>query len=145
MEGKGLRGSLVIIDPGHGGEDQGDREASGVGEADLCWDIANRLAVTVGSAGARVRFTRTETEGPDASERARRANEADGDIFLSLHLNSHSEPIAEGASTYYFPRSRRVKRLRIQLRTGWYTSACATAGATLVRIRSCARRACPRF
>lgn len=106
MEGKGLRGSLVIIDPGHGGTDRGDHEIGGQCEADLCWDIANRLAVSVGAAGARVRFTRTETEGPDASERARRANEADGDLFLSVHLNSHSEPIAEGASTYYFPRSR---------------------------------------
>ena len=106
MEGKGIGRSLVVIDPGHGGDDAGDRAAEGPSEADLCWDLANRLAAAVGEAGGRVRFTRTETEGPDASERARRANEVDGDIFLSLHLNSHSEPTAEGASTYYFPRSR---------------------------------------
>lgn len=106
MEGKGIRGTLVVIDPGHGGDDRGDKEVGGHNEADLCWDLANRLAASIAAAGARVRFTRTETEGPEASERARRANEANGDIFLSLHLNSHSEPIAEGASTYYFPRSR---------------------------------------
>ncbi|HYN36135.1 MAG TPA: N-acetylmuramoyl-L-alanine amidase [Actinomycetota bacterium] len=106
MEGKGIRGTLIVIDPGHGGEDRGDREPGGHSEADLCWDLANRLATSIAAAGARVRFTRTETEGPEPSERARRANELNGDIFLSLHLNSHSEPIAEGASTYYFPRSR---------------------------------------
>ena len=106
MEGKGIRNSLVVIDPGHGGDDPGDSAEAGPSEADLCWDLANRVAGAIGEAGGRVRFTRTETEGPDASERARRANEVDGDIFLSLHLNSHSEPTAEGASTYYFPRSR---------------------------------------
>ena len=106
MEGKGLQRSLVVIDPGHGGDDPGGSVAAGPSEADLCWDLANRLAGALGDAGGRVRFTRTETEGPDPSERARRANEIEGDIFLSLHLNAHSEPTAEGASTYYFPRSR---------------------------------------
>jgi N-acetylmuramoyl-L-alanine amidase len=106
MEGKGIQRSLVIIDPGHGGDDSGDRGPKGRSEADLCWDLANRLASSIAGAGGRIRFTRTETEGPDAGERARRANALDGDIFLSIHLNSHSEPTAEGASTYYFPRSR---------------------------------------
>ncbi|MDQ4144514.1 MAG: N-acetylmuramoyl-L-alanine amidase [Actinomycetota bacterium] len=106
LEGKGIQRSLIVIDPGHGGEDTGDAGQGGPSEADLCWDLAERLAAALAGAGGRVRFTRTETEGPDASERARRANEVDGDIFLSLHLNSHSEPTADGASTYYFPRSR---------------------------------------
>ena len=106
LEGKEIQRSLVVIDPGHGGEDEGDSVGEGPSEADLCWDLAERLAAAIAGAGGRVRFTRTETEGPDASERARRANEIDADIFLSLHFNSHSEPTAEGASTYYFPRSR---------------------------------------
>ena len=106
LEGKGIKHSLIVIDPGHGGEDAGDSASEGRSEADLCWDLAERLAAAIAGAGGRVRFTRTETESPDASERARRANDVDGDVFLSLHLNSHSEPTAEGASTYYFPRSR---------------------------------------
>ena len=106
MEGKGIQRSLVVIDPGHGGDDSGDPGPGGRSEADLCWDLAKRLASSIAGAGGRIRFTRTENEGPDASERARRANELDGDIFLSIHLNSHSEPTAEGASTYYFHRSR---------------------------------------
>ena len=100
------RTALVVVDPGHGGEDRGDVAAGGDTEADVCWDIANRLARALADGGSRVRFTRTEAEGPDAQERARRANGWGADMFLSLHLNSHSEPTAEGASTYYWPASR---------------------------------------
>ena len=105
-ERPGLDAALVAVDPGHGGGDRGDESGAGAFEADLCWDIASRLARLITDAGGHVRFTRTEAEGPDAQERARRANTWGADVFLSLHLNSHSEPIAEGASTYYWPRSR---------------------------------------
>ncbi|MGH2819486.1 MAG: N-acetylmuramoyl-L-alanine amidase family protein, partial [Actinomycetota bacterium] len=52
------------------------------------------------------RFTRTESDDPDTTTRARRANDLEADLFLSLHLNSHTEPTAEGASTYHFGGSR---------------------------------------
>ena len=105
-ERPGLLDNLVMVDPGHGGQDTGDVSTAGLSEADLCWDLANRVAGLIGEAGGKVRFTRTETEGPEASERAQRANDAGAEIFLSIHFNSHSEPTAQGASTYYFPRSR---------------------------------------
>ena len=102
----GLFDSLVVVDPGHGGEDPGERGPNQLREADICWDIACRLASHLADAGARVRFTRTEADGPDDSERAKRANDLEGDLFISLHLNAHHEPTAEGTSTYYFRTSR---------------------------------------
>jgi N-acetylmuramoyl-L-alanine amidase len=102
----GMQDIVVMIDPGHGGTDTGDRSVLGSMEGDLCWDICTHLAARLGQGGARVRLSRTEAEGPEATERARRANDSGADIFLSIHLNSHSEPTAEGASTYYFPRSQ---------------------------------------
>lgn len=102
----GIHNSVVIVDPGHGGGDPGERGPSELREADVCWDIARRLAHRLSGAGATVRFTRTEAGGPDDSERARRANAVHGDLFISLHLNSHNEPTAEGTSTYYFRSSR---------------------------------------
>lgn len=104
-EHPGLQSALVIVDPGHGGSDSGER-AAGVREGDVCWELAVRLAEQLVERGARVRFTRTEAEGPDASERARRANDIDGDLFVSFHLNSHDQDSAEGSSTYYFGSSR---------------------------------------
>jgi N-acetylmuramoyl-L-alanine amidase len=103
---KAVAGALVVVDPGHGGDDLGRLGASGWWEVDVCWDIALRLADELRIAGAAVRFTRTEAESLDASERARRANAADADLFVSLHLNSHDEITAEGASTYHFSSSR---------------------------------------
>jgi N-acetylmuramoyl-L-alanine amidase len=102
----GMHGVLVMVDPGHGGSDTGDRSPLGALEGDLCWDICIHLAAMLGQSGARIRLSRTEAEGPESTERARRANDAGAEIFLSIHLNSHSEPNAEGASTYYFPRSQ---------------------------------------
>jgi N-acetylmuramoyl-L-alanine amidase len=103
---RGISDVVVMIDPGHGGADPGDRSPLGSAEGDLCWDICTHLAAMLGQSGARVRLSRTEAEGPEATERARRANDSGAEIFLSIHLNSHSEPSAEGASTYYFPRSQ---------------------------------------
>jgi len=100
-EHPGLQSALVVVDPGHGGPDPGERLFS-LREADVCWELAARLAEQLVERGARVRFTRTEAEGPAASDRARRANDIDGDLFVSVHLNSHEQGSAEGSSTYYF-------------------------------------------
>ena len=101
----GLQSALIIVDPGHGGTDPGER-AGALREADVCWELAVGLAARLSERGARVRFTRTEAETPDSSERARRANSYGGDIFISLHLNSHDKTNAEGTSTYYYGSSR---------------------------------------
>lgn len=102
----GMSGALVVVDPGHGGIDHGDIGPNGLREADICWDLAKRVAGLVAHSGARIRFTRTEAEDLDSTERATRANDVGADVFVSIHLNSHTEPMAEGTSTYYFPRSR---------------------------------------
>ena len=106
LEGTGIAGALVVVDPGHGGDDSGEFSATGLWERDVCWRIAQRLADHLVSAGARVRFTRTEPESPDPHDRAAFANAVEADLFLSLHLNSTAEPTAEGASTYHFSGSR---------------------------------------
>ncbi len=107
----GVAGALVVIDPGHGGEDEGERGCDGLVEADLCWDLAQRVADRVARSGAQVRFTRTESEGPDVPTRAARANDAGADVFVSLHLNAHPDPRAEGSSAYHFRTSRSGERL----------------------------------
>jgi N-acetylmuramoyl-L-alanine amidase len=106
VEGRGLAGAVLVIDPGHGGPDHGEVAPFGAVESEICWKLAQRLADRLVSAGARVRFTRREPDGPTSSERAALANEVDADLFLSLHLNHTSEPTAEGCSTFYFGGSR---------------------------------------
>jgi N-acetylmuramoyl-L-alanine amidase len=76
-EGRGLAGALLVIDPGHGGSDRGEIGRTGVVESEICWKLAQRLADRLVSAGARVRFTRREPDGPTSSERAALANTVD--------------------------------------------------------------------
>jgi N-acetylmuramoyl-L-alanine amidase len=102
----GIRGALIVVDPGHGRTDPGDISVAGSTEGELCWAVATHMADRLVAAGARVRFTRTESDDPDTTARARLANDLGADLFVSLHFNFHSEPTAEGASTYYFGGSR---------------------------------------
>jgi N-acetylmuramoyl-L-alanine amidase len=114
-EHSGVASTLVVIDPGHGGDDEGDIGPSGTLEGDLCWDIAIRLEQCLAELGARVRLTRLKSEAPSISERSRRANALDADIFISIHLNSHDEASAEGACTYYWRGSIAGQRLAEQI------------------------------
>lgn len=107
----GLAGAQVMIDPGHGGQATGDIGPSGAIERDICWAIATLVAERLAAAGARVRLSRAEPEDPEPSERARRANEINADLFISIHLNAHPETTAEGACAYHFGSSAAGLRL----------------------------------
>lgn len=104
--GRGLEGELIMVDPGHGGNDLGTIGPSGVAEADVCWRLATILTERISRFGAKGRLSRQEPEDPDEAERARRANEMNADFVISLHLNANEEPSAEGSSCYHFPSSR---------------------------------------
>ncbi|HET7482486.1 MAG TPA: N-acetylmuramoyl-L-alanine amidase, partial [Actinomycetota bacterium] len=43
--------------------------------------------------------------------------EVDADLFISIHLNSHEEPSAEGCSTYYFGGSPAGETVADQIQT----------------------------
>lgn len=107
----GIHDAVVALDPGHGGDDPGDVGHDNVLEGELCWELAHRVAERLVACGARVRFTRHEAESPDDGERARRANEIDADLFVSLHLNAHDAASAEGSSTSFFRTSHAGERL----------------------------------
>jgi N-acetylmuramoyl-L-alanine amidase len=114
---EGIRGALIMIDPGHGGDEQGVVGPHGFDEAEVCWDLARRIAMKLVGEGARVRFTRTETDSPDATARAQQANSLEADIFVSLHMNAHDEVTAEGASTFFFGGSRSGEALAEHIQT----------------------------
>ncbi|HET7482800.1 MAG TPA: peptidoglycan-binding protein, partial [Actinomycetota bacterium] len=117
IQKSGLADQTIVIDPGHGGADRGETTEAGVSESDACWRIATRVADRLASFGATVRFTRNEPENPDHSTRAKFANEVDADLFISIHLNSHEEPSAEGCSTYYFGGSPAGETVADQIQT----------------------------
>jgi N-acetylmuramoyl-L-alanine amidase len=96
-----LRGKRIIIDPGHGGADQGVLVA-GIAEADLMWDLARRLEGQMVATGMEALLTRGPDRSPTDQERAVFANETGADLFLSLHTDANNSPEASGVACFHF-------------------------------------------
>lgn len=121
-----FRGSLVFIDPGHGGKDPGAVGPGGVREKDVVLEVAARLETFLNRAGIYTELSRrddTDLADPNAAvrkpqdlrRRAERANRAAADIFVSLHANAFPSSIWSGAQTFYFPGDEEGRRLAIEI------------------------------
>jgi N-acetylmuramoyl-L-alanine amidase len=92
----------IVVDPGHGGDEQGTKGAGGVIEKDLVLDIARRLRSVLDSRlGVRVLLTRDDDRVVPHDERASIANNNKADLFISLHANSSPNKSAKGAEVFY--------------------------------------------
>jgi N-acetylmuramoyl-L-alanine amidase len=98
---RALSGRAVLIDPGHGGSDKGVT-AYGLMESELMTDLAARIEGRLVATGVQVYLTRGPELELSDTDRARFANAAEADLFLSLHCEEHPEPVANGVATYYF-------------------------------------------
>jgi N-acetylmuramoyl-L-alanine amidase len=88
-----------VIDPGHGGDDQGVRTSSGVTEKGLTLSVARRLkALVEGRLGVRVLLTRDDDRDVPLDRRTAVANNNKADVFISLHVNASPRASASGAS-----------------------------------------------
>lgn len=92
---------LVVIDPGHGGEDTGAESAVGMAEKDLTLAVAERLAKDLLARGYAVRLTRDGDQTRALTDRTALANRLDATVFVSLHANASRATSARGAETYY--------------------------------------------
>lgn len=140
-----VAGKVVVIDPGHGGDDPGCVSASGILEKNVDLAIARRLAAQFRRAAIWAVLTRDEDDEaippggvgdspsrleknvngrPRADEEWRRtrlearadvANKRGADIFLSIHANSFPEPYWHGAQTFHYPGSEEGKKLAVAI------------------------------
>jgi N-acetylmuramoyl-L-alanine amidase/type II secretory pathway predicted ATPase ExeA len=99
----GLKINRIAIDPGHGGNDTGTAGPQGLLEKDLCLDVALRLGRLIDEniPGAQVIYTRTDDRYVSLEERTQIANDANADLFISIHANSSDIRAVRGAETYY--------------------------------------------
>lgn len=116
----GLKGKVIVIDPGHGGSDPGAIGAAGTREKDITLAISKRVKEYLEDEGAKVYMTRTtdvDVYGPNASDRDELQARVDvgernnADVFLSLHINSSVNKDIGGFSTYYYPKTNNDLRL----------------------------------
>jgi len=98
----GLKINRVVIDPGHGGHDEGTMGPKGLLEKDLVLDVAQRLGKLIEQRmGAEVIYTRTDDSFIPLEGRTALANEKQADLFLSIHANSSPAKGVTGIETYY--------------------------------------------
>ena len=96
----GLTVSRIVIDAGHGGHDPG-ASASGVSEAELTLDVAQRLSKLLEKQpGVEVVMTRSSDVYVPLEERTAIANRESADLFLSIHANASRNSRAHGVETY---------------------------------------------
>jgi N-acetylmuramoyl-L-alanine amidase len=96
----GLGHRVVVIDPGHGGRDEGARSAAGLTEKAVCLDISLRVRRHLTAAGYTVYLTRHQDQYLTLDERPRRAAAWDADVFVSIHANSSTNTSASGIETF---------------------------------------------
>lgn len=91
----------IVIDAGHGGVDPGAIGVSGTYEKDLALDYARHLAEMLEATGRyRVVMTRRQDIFLPLRKRVDLARKAEGDLFISLHANTHPSGKIRGASVY---------------------------------------------
>jgi N-acetylmuramoyl-L-alanine amidase len=90
-----------VIDPGHGGQDSGARGPSGALEKDLVLGVSTGLAKRLRARGLRVVMTRDADVFVPLERRTAIANDARGDLFLSIHANATEDTAVGGSETYF--------------------------------------------
>ena len=91
---------IVVLDAGHGGHDSGNR-----GNGYLEKEIALTITLEIGKLLSKnkdieVIYTRKDDRYVDLLKRAQIANDANADLFISIHCDAFTSPKAYGAGTF---------------------------------------------
>ncbi len=90
----------VVVDAGHGGEDDGAEGVSGVHEKDVVLPFAREAARALRAAGFEVVETRRDDSTLTLDRRTELANASGAGVFVSIHANSAPSAAAEGVEIY---------------------------------------------
>ncbi|HEX3879261.1 MAG TPA: N-acetylmuramoyl-L-alanine amidase, partial [Bryobacteraceae bacterium] len=98
----GLKLQRIVIDPGHGGHDEGTQGPHGLLEKELVLDVSQRLGKMIEEKlGAEVVYTRSDDTFVPLEGRTAIANDKKADLFLSIHANSSPVARITGVETYF--------------------------------------------
>lgn len=121
MSAQRLKGTVIVIDPGHGGKDPGARSGS-IDEDGINLEISLKLREILTSAGATVIMTRdedydlasesaTNIKREDMQQRAEVLNQDNVTLFISIHGNISLDQSCSGAEAYYRQGDENSKNL----------------------------------
>ena len=104
---------VVVLDAGHGGKDTGNR-GNGYLEKKIALTIALEIGKQLSSQkGIKVIYTRKDDRFVELKNRAKIANQADADLFISIHCDAFTSPQAYGAGTFVLGLHRNKDNFRI--------------------------------
>jgi N-acetylmuramoyl-L-alanine amidase len=92
---------LVVIDPGHGGENLGSVGPSGYTEKEFNLEVSRKLKVALELEGIEAILTRNDDTFVDLETRTEVANSVGADLFISMHANGYRSPDANGFEVYF--------------------------------------------
>ncbi len=113
---------VIVIDPGHGGEDPGKVGINDVLEKEINLAISEKLKELLEKEGYAVILTRKDDNGlyessdtnkkvTDMKARCRIIEEAGADIVVSIHQNSFHQESVCGAQVFYYKYSEQGRKL----------------------------------
>ena len=117
QEKKKWQFDTIIIDPGHGGKDPGSVGHKGTKEKDIVLDVSKRLARKI-QKNLRIKtvLTRDEDVFVRLQDRTKFANTNEGDLFISIHVNSNESKKPSGFETYLLKPGRNQEAINVALR-----------------------------
>ena len=80
--------NIVVLDPAHGGTDQGARGTEGISESDEVLQFATATKRALEAQGFQVILTREGNDNPSFDDRSARANAQRGAVFITMHIAS---------------------------------------------------------
>lgn len=105
----------IVVDPGHGGEEEGAKGPAGTLEKHVALSTSKLLKSALEARlGVRVLLTRDDDRTVKRDERAAFANNNKADLFISMHANASVSRTPSGAEVFYLsldgysPEARRV-------------------------------------
>jgi N-acetylmuramoyl-L-alanine amidase len=118
---KGARVSRarVVVDAGHGGRDPGGPMRGTFSEKDVTLQVALKVGDALRARGVDVVFTRTKDTLVALDDRGRIANQARGDVFISIHVNAanpgwRNPAAARGFETYFLAEAKTEDARRVE-------------------------------
>ena len=97
-----LKNKVIVIDPGHGGDDPGAKGYNGILEKNINLKTALYLAKFLKAKGANVFLTRKTDIKKNLPDIVNFANRIGADIYLGVHYNSLDNSQITGTETYYY-------------------------------------------
>lgn len=119
---------VIVIDPGHGGDDPGKVGINGALEKEINLEISLKLKALLEKEGFKVVLTREDDNGlyeetdsnkkvADMKKRCQIIEDSGAVIVISIHQNSFSQESVHGAQVFYYKYSEQGEKLANKIQT----------------------------